>query len=478
MDSQNNKNKPYKSYYSSFNATLSLTVVLGRYLVQCFYISSYAEDFPCLNMAYISKQIKSIMPGAKIFEGVFGESSLNESDVYSILTLSLRYAAIDKPPSITSAQVVRDLQRAFNPSSLFAPLLAAEKAARDKENSFQKRRRRDKQLQVKIGHGGTLDPLATGVLVIGVGKGTKQLQKFLECTKSYEATLLFGAATDTYDVAGKLIGTAPYDHISRETVETAIAYFRGNIKQRPPIYSSLRIEGKRLYEYAREGKELPREIQERVVRVDELQILEWLSPGSHGIEWPTEHAPPEGKALIKTLDHDHHDGLRTMEDIVSGMPLKRKCETTTSDDDDDPKGDAMPKSKRQETSFDRPIVDVPEYLPKSTADMSTPFKASCLHQETAHGFMSNNTEGPPAVKLKMTVTSGFYVRSLCHDLGKALASLGLMVALVRTRQGDFELGQNVLAYDDLARGEDVWSPKVQSMLESWQENCAFSESLN
>lgn len=69
----------------------------------------------------------------------------------------------------------------------------------------------------------------------------------------------------------------------------------------------------------------------------------------------------------------------------------------------------------------------------------------------------------------MTVTSGFYVRSLCHDLGEAVGSLGLMSSLVRSRQGDFELGKNVLEYEDLTRGEEVWEPKVKAMLEEWQE---------
>ena len=116
--------------------------------------------------------------------------------------------AIDKPASVSSAQVIRNLQHVFNPSDLFAPWLEAERAARDKQARNQRSRRRDKRVQVKIGHGGTLDPMATGVLIMGVGKGTKRLQGFLECTKSYEATILFGAATDTYDTLGKVLRRA------------------------------------------------------------------------------------------------------------------------------------------------------------------------------------------------------------------------------------------------------------------------------
>ena len=70
-----------------------------------------------------------------------------------------------------------------------------------------------------MGHGGTLDPMATGVLILGVGNGTKALGSFLECTKSYETVVLFGAATDSYDSEGKIVARAAYDHVTREAVE-------------------------------------------------------------------------------------------------------------------------------------------------------------------------------------------------------------------------------------------------------------------
>lgn len=77
--------------------------------------------------------------------------------------------------------------------------------------------------------------------------------------------------------------------------------------------------------------------------------------------------------------------------------------------------------------------------------------------------------GPPAVRLRMTVTSGFYVRSLSHDIGAAVGSLAVMSALVRTRQGEFKLGRNVLEYEDLMKGEGVWGPQVETMLHQWNE---------
>ena len=107
---------------------------------------------------------------------------------------------------MSSAQVIRDCQEFFNPSSLFAPMIAQEKSLRERESKFQKNRRKHfkRQIRVKMGHGGTLDPLASGVLILGVGKGTKSLHDFLNCTKTYEAVVLFGASTDTYDRVGRI----------------------------------------------------------------------------------------------------------------------------------------------------------------------------------------------------------------------------------------------------------------------------------
>lgn len=86
-----------------------------------------------------------------------------------------------------------------------------------------------------MGHGGTLDPIATGVLVVGVGSGTKQLNQFLGGLKEYEATCVFGTVTDSYDAVGKILRRAPLNHITRESVEKALIDFRGEIKQQPPM---------------------------------------------------------------------------------------------------------------------------------------------------------------------------------------------------------------------------------------------------
>ncbi|TVY54821.1 putative tRNA pseudouridine synthase 4, partial [Lachnellula cervina] len=196
--------------------------------------------------------------------------------------------AINKPTGLSSAQVLRDLQKHFNPSTLFAPWISVEKGRRAREKHNQRQRRREKDVQVKIGHGGTLDPLATGVLIAGIGKGTKALQDFLTCTKQYEAVVLFGASTDTYDRVGKVLRTAPYEHVTRAVVEDALGQFRGKFMQLPPLFSALKMNGKPLYEYAREGKPIPREIERRPVEVLELELVEWMEPGTHTHQAPSE----------------------------------------------------------------------------------------------------------------------------------------------------------------------------------------------
>ena len=382
--------------------------------------------------------------------------------------------AINKPPSISSAQVIRNLQSHFNPSKLFAPWIAAERTLRDNESPRERRRRKDKSVQVKIGHGGTLDPMATGVLIMGIGKGTKQLQGFLECTKSYEATILFGAATDTYDVLGKVLRRAEYKNVTKKGVEEALARFRGKIMQRPPIYSALRVQGKRLYEYAREGKEVPREIQERPVEVEELEIIEWLDGGMHASSLPREEAEVEAKELAeKVLKLD--GAVKTSENVVgkdvSGVKRKRELDDVYEN----------PISHKRQAREDEEVD--PQTLMSGalqSPDGKQPDPAESVHSATADADSHESPQqsplppdkGPPAVKMRMTVTSGFYVRSLSHDLGEAVGSLACMSELVRTRQGDFELGKNVLEYEELDKGEDVWGPQVEKLLEEWEERNA------
>lgn len=384
--------------------------------------------------------------------------------------------AVHKPQGVTSADVLRHLQQHFNPSRLFKPWLDDERARLERERARQRKRRRDKKpLEVKIGHGGTLDPLATGVLIAGVGRGTKHLSDFLACTKTYETVVLFGAETDTYDRLGKIVRKAPYAHITREVVEKALEQFRGRIMQRPPIFSALRVQGKKLYEYAREGKEPPIEIQARPVEVTNLEILEWYEGGTHDYRWPEEEMAGDEKAVAeKMLDKDSSVPVASEAEAAeveraeqAAASLKRKSpppvtpggDSADVDVDAEPSSTTSPASKRQKVSAEGASAVVEQQQPTKIEEepASSPSKGP-----------SEPTPKPPAVKLTMTVSSGFYVRSLAHDLGKAVGSCALMSSLVRSRQGDFELAPDkMLEYSDLEKGEEVWGPKVQRFLEEW-----------
>ena len=394
-------------------------------------------------------------------------------------------SAINKPLGISSAQVIRDVQEHFNPSELFRPWFQQERERRARESHNQRQKRRgwkQKQpLQLKIGHGGTLDPMATGVLILGIGSGTKCLTRFLECTKSYETVVLFGTATDSYDAVGKVVKRAPFEHVTKEAVEKALATFRGKIMQRPPVFSALKVQGKPLYQYAREGKEIPIEIEERPVEVESLEMIEWMDGGTHEYHWPKEEASDEEKVLMRKVVPHLEDNSRS----------KRKREESDVDDVENQtlksdKSSTIPAQAPATAAAKRRVDDLNANAELEVSGEAAPPKRSRLSSseplesesiqvdEQAASTITSSSHKPlcpaPACRIRMTVTSGFYVRSLAHDLGAAVGSLALMSSLVRTRQGDYELGENVFEYDDLAKREEDWVPKVGGMLQQWRRD--------
>ncbi|KAJ4349146.1 hypothetical protein N0V95_004841 [Ascochyta clinopodiicola] len=272
---------------------------------------------------------------------------------------------VAKPAHVLSADVLEKLQATFAPSQTFAPLL-----------QHQPKRTSKSDAQVfKMGHGGTLDPLAAGVLIVGIGRGTKQLQKYLAGTKTYETTVVFGASTESYDCTGNISERAHCAHVTQTLVEGKLAQFKGAIKQAPPIYSALKIDGKKACEYARGGEELPRQLESRDMYVDECTLLAWYEPGQHEFVYPGE----------------------------------------------------------------------------------------------------NTAAAAPAALIRLTVCSGFYVRSFAHDLGIACQSRSHMATLLRTRQATYTTSDppespnltTAITYADLDGGEEIWGPKIRPQLESW-----------
>ena len=128
----------------------------------------------------------------------------------------------------------------------------------------------------KIGHAGTLDPLATGILPILVNDSTKYFDYFQTFKKSYLAEIKFGFSTSSYDLEGDIDGKTDYLPQNIELIKNNISYFIGSIKQVPPKYSAIKKNGKRLYDYARNDEDI--EIESREVEVSEIKIIDWKTP--------------------------------------------------------------------------------------------------------------------------------------------------------------------------------------------------------
>ena len=130
--------------------------------------------------------------------------------------------------------------------------------------------------KLKVGHAGTLDPLATGVMIICTGKATKRIEEFQYHTKEYVATLQLGATTPSYDLEKEIDATYPTEHITRELVEETLKRFIGSIEQIPPAFSACKIDGKRAYDLARKGEDV--ELKAKTLIIDEIELLECNLP--------------------------------------------------------------------------------------------------------------------------------------------------------------------------------------------------------
>ena len=187
--------------------------------------------------------------------------------------------------------------------------------------------------QRQVGHAGTLDPLATGVLPIFLGTATRVMEYLSEQIKTYRAVIQLGITTDTYDAEGAVTATQDASGVTREMVEKALEPFRGAIRQTAPIYSALKYHGQPLYKYARKGQVVP--LKERTVHISKLELVDWQSP----------HATLEitcGKGTyIRSLAHDLGQALGVgahlktlvrlrvgpfvLEDAVSLSSLEEAC---------------------------------------------------------------------------------------------------------------------------------------------------------
>lgn len=130
---------------------------------------------------------------------------------------------------------------------------------------------RDKFKKIKIGHAGTLDPLATGIVIVCTGKFTKRIEEFQAQEKEYIATLKLGATTPCYDAEKEEDNSYPFEHITEELIKDKLLDFTGEILQKPPHFSAIKVKGKRAYDFARAGEEL--ELKARPVHIRDIEIL-------------------------------------------------------------------------------------------------------------------------------------------------------------------------------------------------------------
>ncbi|MEK7528918.1 MAG: tRNA pseudouridine(55) synthase TruB [Patescibacteria group bacterium] len=154
-----------------------------------------------------------------------------------------RLLLIDKPKGITSFDVIRRLRKVHNIR--------------------------------KMGHAGTLDPLATGLMIIGVGKGTKKLTGFIKLDKEYEGEIEFGKISDTYDADGVIKNAYSGGPIERERIESALLKFTGEFEQMPPIFSAKKIKGVPAYKLARKGEKVVLEPKKITIHAIDIMAYEW-----------------------------------------------------------------------------------------------------------------------------------------------------------------------------------------------------------
>lgn len=168
-----------------------------------------------------------------------------KAEVKTMDFISGEVIAVDKPLGWTSFDAVKRLR-----------------------GSIQKRLRVKK---FKVGHAGTLDPLATGVLIICTGRATRKIEALQSGEKEYVATVELGATTPSFDMETEIDATYPTDHITEELIKETLASFEGLNMQIPPVFSAVKVEGKRAYKYARNGKEL--ELKAKPINIREIEFI-------------------------------------------------------------------------------------------------------------------------------------------------------------------------------------------------------------
>ncbi|KAJ6669070.1 hypothetical protein lerEdw1_007879 [Lerista edwardsae] len=317
--------------------------------------------------------------------GVLLEAAASTAVAAQLLSLSGLFA-VYKSKGPTSASVLNQLK---------AKLLAEAGLL----NPGMKRR---PPHYLKIGHGGILDSAAAGVLVVGIGKGTKKLGSMLAGSKKYTAVGELGKATDTFDSTGKVTEEKPYDGITQEDLEHVLQKFTGSIMQAPPLYSALKMGGQRLSTLVKEGIIVEAKPPRPVV-VYSLALKNFKPP-------------------LFTLGGVHYASASFS---LSGVEMAVKSKLM----------DMNPRESSCKLDKDLYAVTL------KRADCS--FTFLCKVDFCATLAIYHLTVAIPDVECG----GGFYVRSLVNDIGKELSSCATVQELTRTKQGPFTLEEHAL-YED------------------------------
>jgi tRNA pseudouridine55 synthase len=232
--------------------------------------------------------------------------------------------------------------------------------------------------KLKVGHAGTLDPLATGVLIICTGRATKQIDTLQAGTKEYIATLRLGHTTPSFDAEQPIDGDYPTAHITRSLVDEVLPRFKGSIMQVPPVYSACKVEGRRAFDYAREGSEV--ELKAKELVIDEIELLDL-------------HLPAQG--------------------IISEQ-ADSVCATARH-------GVSIKGEGRRKQTF--------EAARAAAQQLTQPTDEAVSADDLAY------------MTLRIVCSKGTYIRALARDIGAALGSGAYLLSLRRTRIGDITLRQ-------------------------------------
>ena len=329
--------------------------------------------------------------------------------------------AINKPSGATSRTVLDQINRVLSKSSTSQESLKKLQNVRNQTLGKQ-RIKKWKTNKLKMGHGGTLDPLASGVLVIGVGSGTKKLGDYTNgSVKRYECVGLLGGSTTTGDSEGELLLKTEVDHVTCELLDKCKERMVGTLDQTPPIFSALKMDGKRLYDYAREGLPLPRQIKSREVTIHDLEIKDDTLSKEHDYIFLKSEVDETGKTISEQLANN-------------------------------------PTLNDHEVPFSR------EWKAKNPDNKELPLKMKIIEDKNVY---EDESYRAPLLHFTSTVSSGTYIRSLLSDIGRCVGSSSYMVKLIRSKQAEWELNKNVFEMEDFTNyGEEVWAPVLFKVLES------------